>query len=96
MGMLPYDQDGELRNNDGDVIASLIPISVWPVNPSVTPSGLAYDHDAECPRLFRDDFAGENLRLFIDGVRYTVVAVQDNVYFPHLALRLRKIKSTGA
>jgi hypothetical protein len=97
MALLPYITLGELQQQDGTVIATDIPITVWPTTGSVTRYGEAYDHQAEASLDFVNELVHgpANRRLVVDGVRYTIMQALPHTFLPHVELRLRRVKAGG-
>lgn len=93
MGTLPFISSASLKQGDTEVLADM-PISVWPVMGVSGGTGTYYDHQAEAPVDYADLLRGtSNLRLFVNGIRYTIVGIESNLYWPHVSLLLREATS---
>ncbi len=96
MGALPFNLRGRLFRRPDDELADSVPCAVWPSRSRVTPAGVSYDHEGECPLSFADLITGGNVVLEVDAVEYMVVDAEPNTFLPHVTLLLRRMRSSGA
>jgi hypothetical protein len=89
---LPFIKTGTVLSGS-TLIATNVPVSVWPAPGAVSNVGMVYDHDAEAPRNMEQILRMPNIRLIVDDVTYTVVDFEINEFIPHLVLRLRQMRA---
>jgi hypothetical protein len=90
-GQLPFLNTARVMKGD-ELLATNVPVSVWPVGNAFSSVGLAYDHQGEAPLDFAQLLRTPNARLFIDDERYTIVNIEKNLHMPHVALTLREMR----
>jgi hypothetical protein len=90
---LPFWTHGQIIAQGGAVIAEGVPISIWPASGRATDSGVSYDHEGECHLGYRDAVRQANRSFVVGGTEYKVISVDENYFIPHLALRLREMRS---
>lgn len=94
---LPFFTRAEVFLRPDTVLHPIMPLSVWPAPGRVTATGVQYDHEGEAPRGFLDDLRRPNVVLRTpDDDTFVVVDAQDQAFVPHIVLRLRRTRPTGA
>ena len=93
---LPFNLLGRLLTRPDNELAAVVPCAIWPTASRVTPAGLQYDHDGECPIEYADVITGANVVLEAEGVQYMVVDAEPNFFLPHVVLKLRRMRPAGA
>jgi hypothetical protein len=94
MPALPFLQEAAVSRN-GDVVATDMPISIWPAPSRVGDIGGVYDHEGEAPASFHASLRVANTRVTVSGKTYTVVDVQRHDFVPHCSLILREVSPGG-
>lgn len=97
MPMLPFLSLGVLKAQNGNTLASNIPVTIWPSNGSVTSYGEAFDHQAEASLDFVNELVNgpSNRKLVVDGVTYMLMQATPHAFLPHVELVLRRVKAGG-
>lgn len=94
MPALPYLLTGDVTRN-GDVVATDMPVSIWPAPARPGDLGGVYDHEGEAPANYYGDLRAANTRILVDSKTYTVVDVQLHQFVPHCSLILREMSPGG-
>jgi hypothetical protein len=92
---LPFDLTATLKERPNTTVEASVPVAIWPARVRPRDGGDHYDHEGEAPLEHHVALAVPNRFLEVGGERYVVVEAQRNDYLPHVALRLRRTKSSG-
>lgn len=91
MPALPFLTFGQLRDQQGTLIAASVPCSVWPATGRNIREGRAYDHEGEASVIQSSELRGMNRVLTVDGIQYKIVEAVEHHFVPHVALTLRRM-----
>ena len=93
---LPFLTFGQLKDQQGNVLAASLPCSVWPTSGRNESAGRAYDHQGEASIIQSEALRGMNRLLIIDGVTYRIVEAIEHTFVPHVELLLRRMTGGSA
>lgn len=95
MGQLPFRDKLPLQENDGTLVAE-IPISVWPADGQTTGRAASnYDHEAQAAWEFAAALEVANRQIVWKGKTLRIIESVPMDDLPHVALRLREVRSGG-
>lgn len=95
MPTLPFLTSGTLKESDGSTVSS-IKVSLWPSSGGTnTEVGREYDHEAQAPVSYYAACRVPNRKITVNSVDYRIIGAIEHPYLPHVALRLREMKSGG-
>jgi hypothetical protein len=94
MPTLPFLTSGTLKESGGTTV-STINVSLWPADGTNTDIGREYDHEAQAPVSYYAACRVANRKITVGGIDYRIISAVEHPYLPHVALRLREMRSSG-